>query len=108
MKKATKWPKESEVSKMREKLSSGPATRILDFDNLTRADQVKFRICEQIIKFKNEHKLTQKELAERLGENEALISKVVRYRFDEFTIDRLLKFVTVLYPKIEFKLKVAS
>ncbi len=108
MTRSTKWPKEKDLQKMRDVLSQGDATQIVDPKTLSSGDQVKYHICEQIIRYQNNNHLSQKALAKLLDENEALVSKVVRYRFQEFTIDRLMKFLTVLYPKAELKIKIAS
>jgi predicted XRE-type DNA-binding protein len=62
---------------------------------------------DEFVKYKNAHKLTQRALAERLGVDEALVSKIIHYSFDDFTIDRLIKYLSTLYPKLEFKVRVA-
>lgn len=53
--------------------------------------------------YKLKHKCTQKELAEKLGIDEAKISKILHHRLDEFSTDRLI----TLYQKIDPKLKLA-
>ena len=108
MTKSTKWPKEKDLKRMRDLLSEGDATQIVDPKMLSSGDRAKYNICEQIIRYQNSKDLSQKALAKLLDENEALVSKIVRYRFQEFTIDRLMKFLTVLYPKAELRLKIAS
>lgn len=32
------------------------------------------------------------------------MSKILHYHFDDFTIDRLLKFLTILYPETKIKI----
>ena len=55
----------------------------------------------------NEHKLSQRALAEKIDESEALVSKVVHYHFEEFTIDRLVTFLARLLPESEITIEVA-
>ena len=43
-----------------------------------------------------DHKLNQRQLAQKLEIGEALISKILRSQFDEFTIDRLIKYLETL------------
>jgi predicted XRE-type DNA-binding protein len=100
------WPSEKELAIMRKRLSKGIASRMLP-DNASLVDKIKFSICREILKYKMKNELTQRQLAEQLGENESLISKVVHYHIDRFTIDRLLKYLNVIYPDVEFKIKVA-
>jgi len=49
----------------------------------------------------NNHKITQRELAKLLGIDEALVSKFVHYRFDEFTLDRLIGYLLILFPNAD-------
>ena len=53
------------------------------------------------------NKLNQRVLSEKLQENESLVSKVVHYHIEEFTVDRLLKFLGAIYPNVTIDLKVA-
>ncbi len=106
MKKKTKFPSEAELTEMRELLSNSHASYTLP-KNASTPDKVKYLICEKIVEYKLKHKITQRALAEKLGENESLVSKVVHYHIDEFTVDRLLKFLNAIYPNITIDLKVA-
>src|SRR5271165_4695556 len=107
MSKQTKFPSEAELKDVRERLSQGPASKVLPKD-ASQIDKTKYAICQEIVIYKNKKKLTQRQLAEKIGENESLISKVVHYNIEEFTIDRLMKFLNVIYPNAEIKINVAS
>lgn len=106
MSKKDNWPSEAELRIMRKRLSKGMASRMLP-DDASLVDKIKFSICAEILKYKLKNELTQRQLAEMIGENESLVSKVVHYHIDQFTIDRLLKYLNVIYPDVEFKIKVA-
>jgi len=107
MAKKTVFPSEAELSDMRELLSKSIASKPLD-KNASAVDKIKHRLCKEFIMYKNAHHLTQKDLAEKIGIDESLMSKILHYHFDEFTIDRLVKFLNVLYPKLDFKFDLAS
>jgi len=47
--------------------------------------------------------MKQKELAEKLGIAESLVSKIVHYQYDEFTIDRLLRYLEIIQPGVELQ-----
>ena len=51
--------------------------------------------------------MTQKALAEKINIDEALMSKILHYNIEEFTIDRLVKFLAILHPGAEVKIEVA-
>lgn len=91
---------------MREKLSKGPASQPLP-PNATPVDRIKHDICREFVVYKNSSKITQKALADKIGIDEALMSKILHYNIDEFTIDRLVKFLMILRPNAKVKLDVA-
>jgi predicted XRE-type DNA-binding protein len=100
----TKFPSEKELKEARKALSKGIATRPLPKD-ASPVEQIKFKICEQFVQYKNAHRLTQRELAEKIEIDEALMSKILHYIIDDFTTDRLLRYLAVLYPKVQLEIK---
>lgn len=104
--KKNNFPSEKQLKKIRKELSKGMASKPLA-ENASPVDKIKHSICKQIVIYMNEHKLTQRALAEQLDESEALVSKVVHYHFEEFTIDRLIKFFARLHPDANIKIEVA-
>ena len=101
----TKFPSEKELKEARAALEMAPNARMLS-PNSSSVERMKFSLCEEFVSFLLEHKLTQRELAERIGIDESLMSKIVHYNFDGFTIDRLLKYLSILLPKAEVKILV--
>ena len=91
---------------MRDLLSKGNASHTIP-KNTSTSDKMKYLICEKIVEYKLSDKLTQRALAEKLQENESLVSKVVHYHIAEFKMDRLLKFLSAIYPNVTIDLKVA-
>lgn len=104
--KKNNFPSEKQLKKIRKELSKGMASKPLA-KNASPVDRIKHSICKKIVIYMNEHKLSQRALAEKINESEALVSKVVHYHFEEFTIDRLVKFLTRLHPDAEVKIEVA-
>jgi predicted XRE-type DNA-binding protein len=101
----TKFPTEEELKKVRGALDKAPASRMLP-PNASSVERFKFSLCEQFVSYLLKHKLTQRELAERIGIDESLMSKIVHYNFDDFTIDRLVKYLSVLFPKADLEILV--
>ena len=94
----TKFPSEKELKKARRFLAKAPASRML-LPNATPVDRAKYAICAEFVKYKNNTKITQRDLAEKLGIDEALVSKITHYNFDDFTTDRLINYLSRIYPK---------
>jgi predicted XRE-type DNA-binding protein len=101
-----KFPSQKELQKMRPLLEKGPASRPLP-KNASPSEHLKYQLCEKFVIYHNEYKTTQKELAKQIGIDAALMSKILHYQYDEFTIDRLISFLAQIYPKIDLKIKVA-
>lgn len=106
MRKTRKFPGEKELAGVRERLSKGPAARPLPAD-AGPVERLKHNLCAEFVKYKNGHGITQKRLAKKLGIDEALVSKIVNYVYDDFTVDRLVKYLEVLYPNMDITLLVA-
>ncbi len=106
MKKSQKFPSEKELAGVRERLSGGPAARPLSA-SADPVERLKHSLCAEFVKYKNQKGITQKKLAAKLGVDEALVSKIVNYAYDDFTVDRLVKFLSVLHPNINVTLLVA-
>jgi len=99
------FPSDKELKKMRKILNKAPATRIVGEEG-TKLEKIKFRICQNFLRYIDEKKLSQKELAEILKSDEAIVSKILRCRVESFTLDRLLRFYEIIYPN--YKLELAS
>jgi len=102
----TKFPTKKELEEVRNRLDNSVASRPLPPD-ASAVDRAKFRLCEKFVIYKNTHQITQRALAEVIGIDEALMSKILHYHFDEFTTDRLLKYLSILHPDVDVKIDVA-
>ena len=100
----TKWPKREEIENVLKRLEEDSELygRAISSD-ASHADRIKRDICAELIIYKREHELNHRELAQKLEISEALVSKILRYRFDEFTLDRLIRYLETLDIKFEFK-----
>jgi predicted XRE-type DNA-binding protein len=99
----TKWPKNEEIKSMLNRLDedSDLYSRVVPAD-ASHVDRIKRDICAEIIIYKREHILNQRELSQKLEISEALVSKMLRYHFEEFTLDRLIRYLESLNIKFEF------
>ena len=98
------FPNEAELAKMRKKLEKVEPSRLLP-KNSSKADQVKFKLCEKFILYLMEHKMTQVQLSKKLKINPSRINEIVKYRIDLFTVDKLMDLAEKL--DLEFNIEVA-
>ena len=103
----TKFPSEKELNEARKALAKAPGARMLP-RNASPVERLKFSLCEKFVIYLLDHKLSQRELAEKLGIDESLVSKIIHYNFDDFTIDRLVKYLSILYPRADLKILIKN
>ncbi len=101
-KKTYTWPSEEELKRVLPILEKSEGSRGYD-PNFSMVDKLKYELCKQFVSYKLDHDISQKELAEKLEIDPALMSKILRYRFDDFTIDRLVRYLDILDIKVTLK-----
>ncbi len=104
MKKTYTWPNEEQLADGLAKLGKLPGSRELD-PNASLVERIKYDLCRNFVIYLVMSDTTQKELADKIGIDPALMSKILRYRFEDFTIDRLVRYLEAL--DIQVTLKVA-
>ena len=70
-------------------------------------DRAKYQLCQLIAKYQREHGLLQKQVAEKLGIDEARISEILRGKIETFTLDRLVSYAETLYDNVQVKIVAA-
>ena len=103
----TKWPSEKELEQARSKYSKGIASRPLRKD-ASKSERLKHLLCSKFIIYKQENKLTGRTMAGIIGIEESLVSKILHYHYDEFSSDRLLEFLSKIYPNFELSIELAA
>jgi len=101
--KKNKFPKDEEIKKVLKELENAPGSKMLP-ENASTIEKIKFELCKSFIIYKQENNLNQKELADILEIDPALMSKILHYNIEEFTIDRPVKFLDVLHKEISIKI----
>lgn len=94
------FPDEKKLKDIREKLGSIEPSRTIP-EKATKAEIVKYKICEKFVSYLLKSNVSQAELARRLNMDPARLNEVVKYRVDLFTIDKLLEFAERLDPNID-------
>ncbi len=94
------FPNENKLKEIRKRLSKADPSYTLP-DNATKADIVKYKICEKFVNYLLEHKLSQAELARQLEMDPARLNEIIKYKIEYYTIDKLLEFAERLDPRID-------
>jgi predicted XRE-type DNA-binding protein len=101
------WPDKKELDQARKELSTGIASKPLPKD-ATKSEKLKHLLCEKLIIYKQNNKLTNRKLAEIIGINEALMSQVLHYHHEKFSSDRLMGYLEMVYPDFELKIDLVA
>ena len=103
-----RYPEEKDLNDMLKKLSSDEVIGSTVIPkNAPESDKIKYKLCSKILEYKLAKKLTQKELAEKIGLDEPETSRVLHYKIERYSIERLLGYAMVLYPKLTIEVLAA-
>ena len=97
-------PSRAEMRKVLKKLEKAEGT-LAPPENPNPLQKFRFDLQQRFVSYKLQTKISQREMAERLGIDESKVSKILRNRLNEFSTDRLITLYEKINPKL--KLKVA-
>lgn len=105
---SVRYPDEKDIKSILDQLSSDKVigSSVIP-KNASESDKVKFKLCSKIVEYKLKQKLTQKELAEKLGLDEPETSRVLHYKIERYSIERLLGYAKILHPKLTLEVLAA-
>lgn len=83
------FPTERELKSIRKKLEKAEPSRLLP-KNASKADYIKYKLCEKFVIYLTEHEMSQAQLAKKLKVDPSRINEIVKYRIDLYTVDRLM------------------
>jgi predicted XRE-type DNA-binding protein len=76
--------------------------------NATSLQKAKYEICKQILIYKQDKKLSTKEVAEKINLTNSETKDILFYHIDYFTLDRLITYAERLLAPNEVKVVVES
>jgi predicted XRE-type DNA-binding protein len=98
------FPSEKELRTIRAKLERAEPSRLLP-KNASKADRLKYKLCEKFVIYLSRHKITQAQLAKKLKVDPSRINEIVKYRIDLYTVDKLMDLAERL--DLDFDVRVA-
>ena len=96
-------PSKKEIQKVLKKLENVEPTFVLDRKNASAVDKIKYDLCREFVDYVISNKISQVELAHKLDVDKARVNKIVKYRIEFFTIDKLLSLLSIIKPSKELK-----
>src|SRR5215470_13662675 len=103
------FPDNATLRRVREKLSdvNYPGGNLALPASATEVDRAKYQLCQLITRYRREHGLRQKTIAEKIGVDEARISDILHGRIHSFTLDRLISYAGKLHPELKVHISAA-
>ena len=77
-------------------------------ENPTALEKSKYDICQKILAYQQKHKLTDKEIAQRISLTTGEAEDILFCRIDYFTLDRLMTYANELFEPLEMKITKAQ
>ena len=99
MGKKTNWPSKKDLDRLLDELDQVEGSLHLSAD-ATTLDKFRFQLCQRLLGYKMEHSLKQRELADKLGVDESIVSKVLHHRIDKISTDKLIEYVQIIEPNV--------
>jgi predicted XRE-type DNA-binding protein len=96
-------PNKQQIEEILKDLESIEPTFILDRKNANAVDKIKYDLCREFVVYMLANKISQVELAEKLEIDKARVNKIVKYRIEYFTIDKLLSLLSIIKPSSELR-----
>ena len=90
------YPDKKEITRALKEIAKPEPTLVIDFENASKSDVLKYQICHEFVKIMHKENLTQAELARKLGVDRAIANKIVLHKIQVFTVDRLLDLLSKL------------
>ncbi len=97
------FPSNKEIQEILKELESVEPTFVLDRKNASAVDKIKYDLCREFVIYMISNKISQVDLAERLDIDKARVNKIIKYRIEVFTIDKLLSLLNIIKPSSELK-----
>jgi predicted XRE-type DNA-binding protein len=97
------FPSNKEIQEVLRELENVEPTFINDRKNSSAVDKIKYDLCREFVVYMISNKISQVELADRLSLDKARVNKIIKYRIEVFTIDKLLSLLNIIKPSSELK-----
>jgi predicted XRE-type DNA-binding protein len=84
------FPNDKDLESVLEEIQDQEPTLVIDYKTSAKSDILKYQLCQEFVKVLKEEKITQVELARKLGVDKAIVNKIIHHKINVFTVDRLM------------------
>jgi|SRR6185436_4013999 len=99
------FPPQEEFERVVEKAQkSDKRTNFVLPPNATAAERAKYKLCKTIARYERENKLSEQELAKKLGITHAQAEKILFCHIDELDLEELVNYTEELAMPLEVKI----
>jgi len=92
------YPSNEKIVEMLKRLEKADGTLVIDRENASASDLLKYDLCQQFIKYLMKKKISQMALAEELGIDRAIVNKIILRKIEYFSADRLIDLLSKIKP----------
>lgn len=97
-----KYPKKEKIAEILNEITDEDFSELLPED-ASNVDRTKYELCRKFVSYLREEGLSQAELARRISTDRSRINWIVKYKIENFTIDRLYELWAQIEPEFELK-----
>ena len=97
-----KYPKKIDIENLLQEISDDDFSDVLS-KYASHVDKTKYELCKKFVTYLNERKISQAKLARTLGVDRSRINWIVKYKINNFTIDKLYALWLAIDPSSELK-----
>ena len=96
------FPSEKQIKKALENINDEDFVKVLP-KNASRVDKTKYELCGKFVKYLLDRNISQAELAREIKVDRSRINWIVKYKIENFTIDRLYELWTIIDPSFQLR-----
>ena len=96
-------PKEEFERVVKRARESDRRTNIILATNATAVEKAKYNLCKSIARYERENKLSEQELAKKLGISHPQVEKILFCHIDKLNLEELINFIERLSMPLEIK-----
>lgn len=97
-----RFPNKEQVEEVLNKITDDDFSDALSSD-ASHVDKTKHELCKKFVSYLRDGKMSQAELARKIGVDRSRINWIVKYKIDNFTIDKLYELWSTIDPDFELK-----
>ncbi|MDE0119007.1 MAG: XRE family transcriptional regulator [Bdellovibrionales bacterium] len=97
-----RYPKTKDIKKVLRELKDTDFIQVIPLE-APKIDKIKYELCKMFVAYIKKENITQAALARQLKVDRSRVNWIVKYRIENFTIDRLYELLEKILPDCELQ-----